>query len=165
MANHNVSWVSSTPVPFGNLDFVITMEGELVRSSAATQPLLFTGLDAIAEVPEELQLPTTEVCAPGNNQPLSLDYGRPRTVDSVHEHLKLHRDTRDTPDTRIREAPLEQPDKDVPVHQAQQGSRTRTAVLVHERLGPHRDARDTLDARRHNAPSEQPNEDVLVHQA
>ena len=54
MANHNISWVSGAHVCFGNLDFVITTEGELVRSSAATQPLLFTGLDAIAKVPEEL---------------------------------------------------------------------------------------------------------------
>ena len=54
MANRNVSWVSGTRVHFKNLDFVITMEGELVRSSAATQPLLFTGLDAITKVPEEL---------------------------------------------------------------------------------------------------------------
>ena len=39
---------------FENLDFVITTEGELVRSSVATQPLLFTGLYAIIEVPKEL---------------------------------------------------------------------------------------------------------------
>ena len=116
MANRNVSWVPDVCVRFGNLDFAITMEGELVRSSAATQPLLFTGLDAIAEVPEELQLPTTEVCAPGNNQPLSLDYGRPRTAGLAHEHLELHRDARDTPDARRREAPSEQPEEDVPVH-------------------------------------------------
>ena len=54
MANHNVSWVSGMHVCFGNLDFIITMEGELVRSSAATQPLLFTGLDAITKALEEL---------------------------------------------------------------------------------------------------------------
>ena len=54
MANHNISWVLGAHVHFGNLDFIITIVGELVRSSAATQPLLFTSLDAIAEVPEEL---------------------------------------------------------------------------------------------------------------
>ena len=54
MVSRNISWVADARVRFGNLDFVITMEGELVRSSAATQPLLFTSLDAIAEVPEEL---------------------------------------------------------------------------------------------------------------
>ena len=54
MANCNVSWVPGTRVRFGNLDFVITTEGELVRPSAATQPLLFTGLDTIAEALEEL---------------------------------------------------------------------------------------------------------------
>ena len=52
---------------FRNLDFVITMEGELVWSSTSTQPLLFTGLDAIVEAPEELQLPTMEVCTPRSN--------------------------------------------------------------------------------------------------
>ena len=52
---------------FGNLDFVIMMEGELVWLSTATQPLLFTGLDAITEAPKELQLPMTEVHAPESN--------------------------------------------------------------------------------------------------
>ena len=84
MANRNVSWVLGVRVHFGNLDFVITMEGELVRSFAATQPLLFTGLDTIIEVPKELQLPTMEVHTPRNNQLLSLDYGRPCTAISVH---------------------------------------------------------------------------------
>ena len=94
MANHNISWVLGARVCFGNLDFIITTEGELVRSSAATQPLLFTDLDAIIEAPEELQLPTMEVRTPGRNKALSLDYGRPRTTISVHERLELHRDTR-----------------------------------------------------------------------
>ena len=67
MANRNVSWVPGARVCFRNLDFVITTEGELVRSSAATQPLVFTGLDAIAKAPEELQLPTTKVRAPRSN--------------------------------------------------------------------------------------------------
>ena len=39
---------------FENLDFIVTTEGELVRPPAAAQPLLFTGLDAIIEAPEEL---------------------------------------------------------------------------------------------------------------
>ena len=54
MPNRNVNWVLRGHMHFENLDFVITMEGELVRLSAATQPLLFTGLNAIAEAPEEL---------------------------------------------------------------------------------------------------------------
>ena len=54
MANRNVSWVPGERVHFGNLDFIITTEGELVWSSTATQPLLFTGLNAITEAPEEL---------------------------------------------------------------------------------------------------------------
>ena len=95
------------------------MEGELVWLSAATQPLLFIGLDAIAEVPEELQLPTTEVHTPRNNQLLSLDHGWPCTTILVHKHLKLHHDACDTLDAHRCEAPLEQPDEDVPVHQAQ----------------------------------------------
>jgi len=39
---------------FGNLDFVITMEGELAMAPAAVRPLHSTGLDAIAEALEEL---------------------------------------------------------------------------------------------------------------
>lgn len=64
MANHNVRWVLGVHVCFGNLDFVIITEEELVRSSAATQPLLFIGLNAITKALEELQLPTMEVHAP-----------------------------------------------------------------------------------------------------
>ena len=44
--------------------------------------------------------------------------------------------------------PSERQDKDMSVHQAQQGGRPRTVVRVRERLNLHRDARDTLDARR-----------------
>ena len=119
MANHNVSWVLGVRVRFMNLDFIITTEGELVRLFAATQPLLFTGLDAIAEAPEELQLPTQEVHAPESNQLLSFDYRRPCTAVSVHERLRPHHDARDTLDARRHEAPSEQPNEDVPIHQAQ----------------------------------------------
>ena len=54
MANLNVSWLLSARMHFRNLNFFITTEGELVQSFATTQPLLFTGLDAIAKGPEEL---------------------------------------------------------------------------------------------------------------
>ena len=54
MASHGVSWVPGAYVRFGNLDFIIMMEGGLVQAPAAVQPLHFTGLDAIAEALEEL---------------------------------------------------------------------------------------------------------------
>ena len=34
MASHNLSWVPGTHVPFGDLDFIITMEGELAMAPA-----------------------------------------------------------------------------------------------------------------------------------
>ena len=39
---------------FGNLDFVVTMEGGLVQAPAAVQRLHFTGLGTIIEALEEL---------------------------------------------------------------------------------------------------------------
>ena len=54
MANLNVSWVSGAHVRFGDLDFIVTTEGELVQTSIIIQPLHSTGLDAIAEALEEL---------------------------------------------------------------------------------------------------------------
>ena len=35
MASHDVSWVPDAHVRFGNLDFIITMEGELAQVPAA----------------------------------------------------------------------------------------------------------------------------------
>ena len=43
-------------VRFGDLDFIVTVEGELAMAPAAVQALHSTSLDAIAEVLEELQL-------------------------------------------------------------------------------------------------------------
>ena len=54
MASHGVSWVPGTHVRFGNLDFIITMEGELAQAPAAVQPLHSAGLDAIDKALEEL---------------------------------------------------------------------------------------------------------------
>ena len=54
MASHGVSWVPSTHVRFGNLDFIVTMEEDLVQVPVAVQPLHSTGLDTIAEALEEL---------------------------------------------------------------------------------------------------------------
>ena len=64
MAGHGVSWVPGAHVRFGNLDFIIMMEGGLVQAPAAVQPLHFTGLDAIAEALEEPQLHAPEARTP-----------------------------------------------------------------------------------------------------
>ena len=47
MASRGISWVLGAHVCFVNLDFIITVEGELVRAPAAVQPLHSAGLDAI----------------------------------------------------------------------------------------------------------------------
>ena len=54
LASHSVSWVLGAHLRFGYLDFVVTMEGELVQAPTAVQPLHSVGLDAIAEALEEL---------------------------------------------------------------------------------------------------------------
>ena len=54
MASHGISWVPGAHARFGNLDFTVTMEGELVRAPIVVQPLHSTGLDTIAEALEEL---------------------------------------------------------------------------------------------------------------
>ena len=63
MANHNVSWVLGTHVRFGDLDFIVTTEGELAMAPAAVRPLHSTSLDAIAEALKELQLQAPEAHA------------------------------------------------------------------------------------------------------
>ena len=54
MASHGVSWVPGAHVRFGNLDFIVMMEGELVQAPAAVQPLHSASLNAITEALEEL---------------------------------------------------------------------------------------------------------------
>ena len=76
MASHGVSWVLGVHVRFGNLDFIVMMEGELARVPVTVQPLHSIGLDAIAEALEELRLHAPEVHAPGSDQLLCFDYGR-----------------------------------------------------------------------------------------
>ena len=61
---------------FGNLDFIVTMEGELVQVPAAVQPLHSAGLDMIAETLEELQHDAPEAHAPRSDQLLGFDYQR-----------------------------------------------------------------------------------------
>ena len=63
MASHGASWVLGVHVRFGNLDFIVTAEGELAQAPAAIQPLHCAGLDVIAEVLEELQLHAPEARA------------------------------------------------------------------------------------------------------
>ena len=76
MVSHGVSWVPSVQVHFKNLEFIITTEGELAQAPAAVQPLHSTGLDAIAEALEELQLHASEARTPGSDQLIGFDYGR-----------------------------------------------------------------------------------------
>ena len=52
---------------FKNLDFIVTTEGDLVQVPAAIQPLHSAGLDAIAEVLEELQLHAPKAHTPRSN--------------------------------------------------------------------------------------------------
>ena len=61
---------------FGDLDFIVTTEGELALAPAAVQPLHSAGLGAIAEVLKELQLHAPEAHAPGSDRLLSFNYGR-----------------------------------------------------------------------------------------
>ena len=67
MASHRVSWVPGVHVRFGNLDFIVTMEGGLVQAPAAVQSLHLADLDAIAEALEELQLHAPEARTPRSN--------------------------------------------------------------------------------------------------
>ena len=59
---------------FGNLDFIVTMMGELVQAPVVVQPLYSVGLDTIAEALEELQLHAPEAHAPRSNQLLGFNY-------------------------------------------------------------------------------------------
>ena len=76
MASHNVSRVPGVHMHFGSLDFIVTMEGELVQAPAAIQPLHSASLNAIVEALEELQLHASETHAPRSDQLLGFDYGR-----------------------------------------------------------------------------------------
>ena len=67
MASHGVSWVPGAHVRFGNLNFIVTTEGELALVPATVQPLHSVGLDAIAEALEELQLHALKARALGRD--------------------------------------------------------------------------------------------------
>ena len=76
MASHGMSWVLGAQVHFGDLDFIVTTEGELAQAPAAVQPLHSAGLDAIGEALEALQLHAQGARAPRGDQLLDFDYGR-----------------------------------------------------------------------------------------
>ena len=63
-------------VCFGDLDFIVTTEGELAMAPTAVRPLHSAGLDVIAEALEELQLHAPEAHALGSDQLLGFNYGR-----------------------------------------------------------------------------------------
>ena len=69
MASHNLSWVLGAHVRFGDLDFIVTMEGELLWAPVVVQPHHSTGLDTIAKVLEELKLHALEVHTPRSDSP------------------------------------------------------------------------------------------------
>ena len=76
MASHDISWVPGAHMHFGDLDFTITMEGELALAPTAVQPLHSTSLDTIVGALEELQLHALEARAPRGDQLLGFDYRR-----------------------------------------------------------------------------------------
>ena len=45
MASHGISWVSGAHVRFGDLDFIVTVGGELALAHTAIQPLPSIGLN------------------------------------------------------------------------------------------------------------------------
>ena len=45
MASHGISWVSGAHVRFGDLDFIVTVGGELALAHTAVQPLPCIGLN------------------------------------------------------------------------------------------------------------------------
>ena len=45
MASHSISWVPGARVCFGDLDFIVTVGGELVLAHAAIQSLLSIDLN------------------------------------------------------------------------------------------------------------------------
>ena len=71
MASNNITWVLGAHVRFGDLDFIITTEGELARAPIVIQPLQSAGLDAMAEALDELRLHTPKAHTPGSSQSLA----------------------------------------------------------------------------------------------
>jgi hypothetical protein len=76
MASHDISWVLGAHVRFEDLDFIVTMEGELAWEPIVVQPFHSTGLDAITEMLEELRLHALEAYAPGSGWLLDFNHER-----------------------------------------------------------------------------------------
>ena len=66
MASHGISWVLGTHVRFGDLDFIVTVKGELAWAPIVVKPLHSTDLDVIIESLEELWLHAPEARALGS---------------------------------------------------------------------------------------------------
>ena len=67
MVTHGINWVPGAHMRFGDLNFIITVGGELALAHTAIQPLPSIGLDTVDEVVEELQLHAPRAYAPENN--------------------------------------------------------------------------------------------------
>ena len=76
MASHVISWVPGAHMHFGDLDFIVTAEGGLVRAPIVVQPFHSTSLDAVTKMLEELRLRASEAHAPESSQLLDFDYRR-----------------------------------------------------------------------------------------
>ena len=76
MASHGISWVPGAHVRFGDMDFIVSAEGELAQAPIVVQPLHSVGLDTITEALMELRLHMPKSRAPRSGQLLDFDYGR-----------------------------------------------------------------------------------------
>ena len=54
MASHGISWVLSAHVRFRDLDFIITVEGEMAWAPVVVQPFHSASLDTVTETLGEL---------------------------------------------------------------------------------------------------------------
>ena len=64
MASHGTSWVLGAHMRFKDLDFIVTVEGELAWVPVVVQPFHSTGLGAITKRLEELRPHAPEARAP-----------------------------------------------------------------------------------------------------
>ena len=93
MASQKLSWVLGTHVRFGDLDFIITTEGELARAPVIIQTLHSTSPDAITNMLEELRVFGRELFSPEyliRSAPMVLPFGLCNAVETVG-HLMVQR--------------------------------------------------------------------------
>ena len=64
MASHGISWVLGAYMHFGDLDFIITVEGELARTPAVVQTFHPVSLDTITKMLEGLWIIEGESFSP-----------------------------------------------------------------------------------------------------